>query len=491
MAGEGGCESAEVLARCMARLYAGGLTTSSGGNLSTVDGAGTLWITPRGTDKGALAAADVVALAPPWAAPGPAAAAPSTELPLHRRIYAARPAVRAVLHAHPPALVASAVAGVVPATGALAAAAARCGTLRHIPYAMPGTEALAQLVCDAFSEAATDDDDVEEEKRRSSAVERGCFVLMGHHGVVAGGATLPGLLAGLEALECAATVLVHARQLAALSPGFALENTAAATAFPADTGRCYARAVRDALADSNAKRVRERTEDEERCREAAEQLVAFARRLAQQRLAPANAPCALSVRLDARHVLCSDCATPLCALDARTLVVLDTDTLAWHSAANKSSDSRSAPPHWRCSTVHAAVYRQHARVGAVLSSEGVPCVLAFAAARCLCAAPPFAPAAIPEGLLALRTVAAVPGAAALAAPARVAAALDPRTAPVCVAAHDCVHTVGATLLQAYDRLEVAEALARSQCLCAALGTVPASLPPADVAALEAAYPPPS
>lgn len=505
---EEGRASAEVLARCMARLYAGGLTTSSGGNLSTVDGAGTLWITPRGTDKGALAAADVVALRPPWdAGHVPAGArAPSTELPLHRRIYAARRGVRAVLHAHPPALVACAVAGVVPATCCLAAAAARCGTLRHIPYAMPGTAALAQLVSTAF--ATPDEHDDDEESEDEEGIGRACFVLMGHHGVVAGGATLPGLLAGLEALECAATLLVHARQLAALAPTIGTEDLQQQHAhqqehhaFPADIGRDYVRAAHRALASTAATRT-ERTGDiidnesddlEKRCRDAGAALVAFARRLVAQRLAPAHAPCALSVRIDARRVLCSDSATPLCELAAHTLVVLDVATLAWH-ALSRSSGGGSTParqPHWRCSTVHAAVYRRHACVGAVLSSEGVPCVLAFAAARVLGAgrAPAFAPAAIPEGHVALRRVATVDGAAALADPACVAAALDPRTAPVCVAAHDCVHAVGATLLHAYDRLEVAEALARSQCLCAALGAVPAPLSPADIAALDAAYPP--
>lgn len=518
-----GCGGAEEVAECMARMYAGGLTTSSGGNVSAVDAAGTLWITPRGTDKGALAAADVVALRPPWDASDAAVGAPhapSTELPLHRRIYGARRDVRAVLHAHPPALVACALAGAVPHSRLLAAAAARCGRLRCVPYAMPGTDTLAQLVCNAFCEVDDEsDDDVDDgnkDKNNGTTtneydLESAYFVLMGHHGVVGGGATLAGLLAGLEALEVAATVLVHAHQLAALCGSSSMSmSTPAEGCPPLPSGRCYARAVRRALAQTACTRVDERGKDAgpefvERCRGAAAQLAAFARRLQQQRLALTNAQCALSVRLDARHALCTDNATPLCALgDTHALIVLNVDTLQWYpwydvgSNSNHSSSDiskatasvKSSPqPHWRCSTVHAAVYRKHTGVGAVVSSEGVAGVLAFAAAKRLCArAPTFAPAAVPEGLLALRRVAEIDGAAALADPARVAEAIDPRTAPVCVAAHDCVHAVGSDLTQACDRLEVAETLARSHCLCASLGAVPSSLPPEDVAALEKAFP---
>lgn len=44
----------DQLVAIMNRIYHGGMTTLSGGNLSILDDDGALWITPAGVDKGTL-----------------------------------------------------------------------------------------------------------------------------------------------------------------------------------------------------------------------------------------------------------------------------------------------------------------------------------------------------------------------------------------------------------------------------------------------------
>ena len=77
-------------------LYAAGLVSSHGGNMSVRRGEA-LIITTHGSRLGHLARADLVEVTPD-AAPS---AEPSMDLALHRATYAAVPQARALVHAHP------------------------------------------------------------------------------------------------------------------------------------------------------------------------------------------------------------------------------------------------------------------------------------------------------------------------------------------------------------------------------------------------------
>ncbi|MBR6921150.1 MAG: class II aldolase/adducin family protein, partial [Clostridia bacterium] len=95
---------ADQLVMFMQRIYDKGLTTTSGGNLSIMDRDGNIWITPASVDKGTLTRNDIVCVKPDGEITGNHK--PSSELPFHQSVYKMRPDIRAVLHAHPPALVA-------------------------------------------------------------------------------------------------------------------------------------------------------------------------------------------------------------------------------------------------------------------------------------------------------------------------------------------------------------------------------------------------
>jgi L-fuculose-phosphate aldolase len=91
------------------------------------------------------------------AAPGAGAIAldadgarPSSDIAIHRAIYAARPDVMAVVHAHLPAGMALTLAGEVPDPAALPETALLLPSLPFIPFEAPGSAELAARVAAAL-----------------------------------------------------------------------------------------------------------------------------------------------------------------------------------------------------------------------------------------------------------------------------------------------------------------------------------------------------
>ena len=101
------------------------MTTTSGGNLSIRDENGDVWITPARVDKGSLRRDDIVCVHAGGSVTGPHR--PSSEYPFHAAIYAARSALRSLVHAHPVALVAFSICRLVPNVRALHEGASNCG----------------------------------------------------------------------------------------------------------------------------------------------------------------------------------------------------------------------------------------------------------------------------------------------------------------------------------------------------------------------------
>src|SRR5512145_1509174 len=115
----------EQLVQVMNRIYHNGMTTLSGGNLSIKDDNGDIWITPAGVDKGSLTAKDIICVKADGTIEGPHR--PSSEYPFHQAIYTQRPDLRAIVHAHPPALVSFSIARQVPSTKIIPQAQHVCG----------------------------------------------------------------------------------------------------------------------------------------------------------------------------------------------------------------------------------------------------------------------------------------------------------------------------------------------------------------------------
>jgi len=133
----------QTIVRVARRLDQKGILTSTDGNISALlDDGGTL-ITPSGSCKGELEPEQLVRL---FRDGSPRSGRPSSELALHRMIYAKRPDVRAIIHAHPPYATAYAVAGIALDQPILSEAILTLGRVPVASYAMPTAEELARSV---------------------------------------------------------------------------------------------------------------------------------------------------------------------------------------------------------------------------------------------------------------------------------------------------------------------------------------------------------
>jgi L-fuculose-phosphate aldolase len=125
------------------RLYARGLIAANEGNISVRDG-GSLWVTPAGVCKGFLTP-DMVVKAD-LQGRGLAGGRASTEILMHVAVYASRPDVRAVVHAHPPTATGFAVAGLPLDRPLIAEAVVVIGDVPVVPYGAPSTSGLAENI---------------------------------------------------------------------------------------------------------------------------------------------------------------------------------------------------------------------------------------------------------------------------------------------------------------------------------------------------------
>jgi L-fuculose-phosphate aldolase len=172
------------------RLGARGLIAAGEGNISARVGEADLLITPAGRRKDELRRRDVVLVALAGDAPpghsGRASPRPSSDVAIHRAIYAARPDVRAVAHAHLPAAMALTLAGTAPDPAALPETALLLPRLPFVPFEEPGSEELAARIATAFA---------------AGPEPLPGAVLLERHGAVAVGATIDEAIDRLELVE--------------------------------------------------------------------------------------------------------------------------------------------------------------------------------------------------------------------------------------------------------------------------------------------------
>ena len=143
---------ADQIVMFMQRIYDKRLTTMSGGNLSIHDSEGNIWITPAGIDKGTLSRKDIICVRPDGVCEGQHK--PSSELPFHRSVYHLRPDLNAVLHAHPPALVAFSVVRKLPNLDLIPSVRHICRDVSFAAYAVPGSQKLGMEIGKVFEAGA-------------------------------------------------------------------------------------------------------------------------------------------------------------------------------------------------------------------------------------------------------------------------------------------------------------------------------------------------
>lgn len=189
--------SQREIPRVCRRLFEAGLIAGQDGNVSVRLPSGNVLVTPGGLSKVDVQEDDLVELDCDGNHVAGTRSA-SSEVGMHLRIYARRSDVHAVVHAHPPVATGFGVAGFDFMDDVLPETIFHLGGVPLVPYATPGTPALADAlepylpVHDAF--------------------------LLANHGATTTGPSLLLAHQRMESLEHAARILLTARALGRVNP---------------------------------------------------------------------------------------------------------------------------------------------------------------------------------------------------------------------------------------------------------------------------------
>jgi len=171
------------VARFMRRLYRHGLTTTSGGNISLRLSKDIILITASATDKGTMKWKDVGIMSIKGENLTPDLKL-SIEYAMHLNIYKKNNDISAIIHAHPVFATSFTAMKSTIDTSLIAEARAICGEPRFVPYALMGSEDLAEVVAENSADA-----DV---------------LLLENHGILTTGSNLLQAFDKMEVLENAA-----------------------------------------------------------------------------------------------------------------------------------------------------------------------------------------------------------------------------------------------------------------------------------------------
>jgi len=391
----------EIL-HAMERIYRYRMTTTSGGNLSIREANGDTWITPAGVDKGGLRREDIVCVHADGTYGG--SRRPSSELPIHQEIRKRRPELGGIVHAHPTALVAFSLVHQVPDTRLFHQSRRVCGEPGFAPYELPGSEALGHRVADTFAEGYN-------------------CVILENHGVVTAGADLQEAFHRFETLEFTGKTLIKARLLAG---GARLLTDA-----EIDLERQRAGALEEFTAappSSHENEVRQRLRE-------------FVRRAYRQRLFISTQG-SYSARVDESSFVITPYEADRGAVDVHELVLI------------REGRTEAGKTPSRAAALHAAIYREHAQVGAIVNAYPVNAT-AFSVTG-----EPLDSRTIPESYVVIRNIGRTPFGVQFGDGQELARMIAPER-PAIILENDGVLVTGATILEAFDRLEVIESTAEA------------------------------
>ena len=401
----------DEIIQTMERIYRHRMTTTSGGNLSIRDGNGDIWITPARIDKGSLTRRDVVRIAPDETVDG--LHRPSSEFPFHRAVYAKRPDIRAIVHAHPVALVAFSICRSLPDTRLFHQAWSVCGEAGFAPYALPGSQKLANHIAEAFASGLN------------------CAILE-NHGVVVGGESLSEAYQRFESLEFAARTIIKARLLGTVR--YLTDEQLAL----AEQRKIDLQSLCHTPANSHEKELRR-------------QLCEFVRRGCRQRLLISTEG-SFSVRLDNESFLITPSQRDRSTLDIEDLVLV----------RGEACESHKHPS--RATLAHRAIYLRHPDVEAIIFAHPVNATAFSVTDAALDAR------TIPESYLFLKDVSRVPHGMQYLASGAIADHVSMQVPAVLLENDGCL-VVGISILDTFDRLEVLETTAEAIINSRSIGTI--------------------
>ena len=395
----------------MQRIYRYRMTTTSGGNISVRDGNGDIWITPARVDKGGLRREDIVCVKADGTVEG--LHKPSSEFPFHQAVYAARPDIKAVVHAHPVALVAFSICNRVPDTRLFHQAWTVCGEVGMAPYALPGSALLAKRIAETFQKGYH------------------CVVLE-NHGVVVGGDSLQNAFQRFETLEFTAKTVIKAELI-----GKVRSLNDAEIAMPRANAKPLGSFVPEP-ANTEEKELRK-------------QLCDFVRRGYQQRLLISTEG-SFSARLDEESFLITPYRVDRNTMDLSDIVLVRNGAQEQGKIASRASGN------------HAAIYKRHPEIRAIVNAYTVNATAFSVSGQELDSR------TIPESYVFLREVTRIPYGIQFTDSESLAGMISARK-PIAILENDGVLVCGTTVLDAFDRLEVLESTAEAIINARQLGEV--------------------
>ena len=403
---------ADQLVMFMQRIYDKGLTTTSGGNLSIKDSDGNIWITPASVDKGTLTRKDIICVQPDGTIVGPHK--PSSEFPFHASVYKMRPDLKAVLHAHPPALVAFSIASRIPNLDLIPSIRRICQDAKIAVYGVPGSEDLGEKIGKVFAE--------------------GCDIaILENHGVCIGATDMFTAFQRFETLNFAADLEIQATKIGKICCLDETQHRVAVTNHHTKLDDFIPRTI---------------TSEEQSARR---DMITLIKRSYRQGLFTATHG-TYSVRLSDDSFL----ITPF-GMDRAYLA--EDDLVRVKGGMKELGKTPSRAVH-----LHEVIYKNHPEIRAILQAHPLH-AMAFAITDA-----GFDPRTIPESYILLRDIKKLPYNELYADHEITSKAFDPAH-PAMMVENNCVIVTGNSLLQAFDRLEVLESTAHSLINASALGEV--------------------
>ncbi len=391
----------EQLLRVMNRIYNNKMTTLSGGNLSIKDQNGDIWITPAGIDKGKLTPNDIMCVKENGEIIGPHK--PSSELPFHISSYKKRTDISAIVHAHPPALVSFSIVRSLPDTNIIPQAQNVCGKVGYAPYALPGSEELGEKIAETFEKGYN-------------------VVLLENHGVATGGTNLLNAFHRLETLEFCARTIIQAKRIGEMT-----------TLTEDQISSFYQR--------QNDLPEFEITTHTSLEREIRSQIVDIVHRACDRNLMISTEGVA-SIRYEGNDFLITPSGFGRRSIDIEDIVMV------------KDGKREKGKNPSRSVLLHQEIYKHNPNINSIITAQS-PSVTAYAITK-----DGFETRTIPESYVVLRDIHKIKFGDQYHSPEKIAKALS-KSVHVLLIQNDCLLVTGKNILEAFDRLEVAEFSASS------------------------------
>ncbi len=396
----------------MKRIYDRVLTTTSGGNLSIIDDNGDIWITPTGVDKGLMKPSDIICVKADGTIIGDNK--PSSEYPFHLAIYKERPDIKAIVHAHPPGMVAFSIVRKTPNTNVLPQAKFLCGKIGYASYALPGTEDLGKSIAREFKKGVS-------------------VVIMENHGTVIGGKNMADAYHKFEAIEITSRSVLYGNMI---GKPFYLSDEDIST---------YAAELQEPLPEMKE------TSYPSLEREKRFEICKIVNRACQQGLMLGSFG-SVSTRWQGNDFLITPEDVSKWDLELNDIVQI------------KDGRREKGKQPALSSYLHQEIYERHPDVNAIIITQPVY-LTSFAITGS-----EFNVRTIPETWIYLQDVQMASFGDQFPGRATISSMISTQT-PVVLVKNECVMVAGSKLLQAFDYLEVAEFSAKSLVLSTSLGTM--------------------